>query len=347
MKQSKKLLLIGSTEKSVHIKNFYNLIKNYFDEILIIGDEEIDYCENKTINFSLKNPLSVYKNIKILKHIIANFKPTIIHVHQANTYAYFAVKANKKSTPLVLTTWGTDVLVLPHKSKLHRYIAKYGLKRANAITADANFMAKSINKLGIKTKVEIANFGIYYKNISIPEKENIIYSNRLHNDIYNISKIIDAFAIFVKKHTNWKLVIGANGNLTSKLQEQAKNILPKHSYKFIGFVNQEENKKQYLRSKIWASVPSSDGTAISLLEAMSYGCIPVLSDLPANNEWINNNQNGIINKNNLALAFEQASQLNLNQVQLINKEIILKRATKKVNREKFYSIYNHLLKIKN
>src|SRR5436190_4621945 len=35
-------------------------------------------------------------------------------------------------------------------------------------------------------------------------------------------------------------------------------------------------------SALFVSVPSSDGTSSSLLEALAAGCLPVLSDIPAN-----------------------------------------------------------------
>lgn len=343
MKSSKKLLLIGSTKGSVHIKNYYNLIKDYFDEILIVSNYSVDYCKCIKVDFSLKNPLTIYKSIKELKKIISEFNPSIIHVHQANSFGYITAKANKKKHPLILTTWGSDVLILPQKGFLYKHLAQYSVKKADYITADANFMIEAIKKLGANNEIMLANFGINYKEIEIPQKENIIYSNRLHNDLYNVDKIIESFAFFVKDNPSWKLIVGANGSNTEKLKEQAKNILPNNSYEFIGFVDEKENRRQYLRAKIWVSIPSSDGTAISLLEAMGYGCIPVLSDLPANKEWVNDMQNGCIVKESVLESIKSALTLSLKEVQEQNVQIVLNKATKKVNKIKFESLYNKIL----
>ena len=339
---TKKLLLIGSSTGSVHLKNYYNLIADYFDEILVVSGENINFCENKIIDFSLKNPFKVQKSINKLRKIIYEFSPSLIHVHQANTYGFITSRANKGKVTQILTTWGSDVLILPNKGFLYKHMVKYSLKKSDYITADANFMAESIAKFTAK-KVTIANFGIEYKSIEFPEKENVIYSNRLHNPLYRIEEIIKGFSEFVKTNPSWKLVIGANGSETTNLGKLAKTILPKDSYKFIGFVSQEENKKQYLHSKIWISNPISDGTAISLLEAMGYGCVPVVSDLPANNEWIINNKNGIIIKSSITNALNCAKNLPLETVQKENKKLIIEKATKKVNKTKFESIYSKIL----
>lgn len=342
-KKNKKLLLIGSTDGSVHIKNYYNLIKDYFDEILIVTEKEIDFASYKVLNFSLRNIKNIIKTIKELRLIIQEFNPSVIHVHQANTYGYITAKANENKFPLVLTTWGSDVLLLPKQGFLYKRIVKKALKGANYITADASFMIEAIKNMGVKTEVLLANFGIDYDNIEIPQKENIIYSNRLHNDLYNIDKIIEAFSEFVQDNPTWKIVVGANGNNTEKLKQLASNILPPNSYEFIGFVDKEENQKQYLKAKIWVSIPSSDGTAISLLEAMGYGCIPVLSDLPANNEWVKNKENGIIVKESLSKSLTQALSLSLEEVQQKNIELVLNKATKKSNKHKFESLYDKII----
>lgn len=340
----KKLLLIGGCENSVHVKNYYKLIESYFDEVLIVTNSEIDFCSYKQLDFQIKNPLKMLQNIKKLRQIMKDYSPSIIHVHQANSFAFISAKANKKRFPLVLTTWGSDVLILPSKGFLYKYIVGYSLKTADYLTADASFMEKPIRKFS-KKELRIANFGIDYEESELPEKKNYIYSNRLHKPLYRIDKIIEGFADFYSNNPDWKLIIGANGIETEKLALLAEKLLPKVAYQFIGFVNKEENVKRYLEAKIWLSNPESDGTAMSLLEAMSYGCIPVVSNLAANNEWINNNENGIVIQGSIAKSLEDAKHLSLKKVQQLNKVIIKTRATKKINKEKFISLYNKILNI--
>ena len=67
MKNHKKLILIGSSG-SVHLKNYYDLIKDFFDDILIVTNSEIDFCNFKVIDFGLA--ASVYEeNAKLPKNI--------------------------------------------------------------------------------------------------------------------------------------------------------------------------------------------------------------------------------------------------------------------------------------
>jgi len=338
-----KLLLIGPTIGSVHVENYYNLIKSNFSEVLIIGNRKVDYVNSHEVNFSLKNPIKLRKSIAKVRKIIADFKPTVIHVHQANSVAYIALKANQGKVPVVVTCWGSDVLLTPHKGLIYKKVAQYALSKANYLTVDADYMDEAIKKIGVKTKVINANFGIHYDGIEIPEKKQIIYSNRLHKPLYNIDKIILGFNEFYKENPNWKLVIGASGTETDKLKALAKETLPENSFEFIGFVSQEMNQDYYLKSQIYVSIPHSDGTAISLLEAMGYGCVPVVSNLEANKEWISSEENGVIVESSLAEGLKKAINMDLKSVQDSNIEIIKKKATKEVNREKFMSVYKELL----
>ena len=233
--KSKRLLLVGGTNGSIHIKNYFNLISAYFDDILIVSQDEINFHNHKTINFSIKNPLVFLWNILKMKRIIYKYKPSIIHVHQANSFSFLTTLANNNKVPIVITTWGSDVLLLPEKGRLYKYIVKYSLNRAKFITADAAYMKEKIIKMGIKNNVILANFGIDVETISDSSiKENIIYSNRLHEKLYNIDEIILSFSHFIKNHSSWKLIIGASGSETENLKALAEEKLPKDTFEFIG-----------------------------------------------------------------------------------------------------------------
>jgi len=343
--EPKKLMLIGSSRSDVHLKNYYNLIADYFDEILIVTGNEIDYAPFRIIDFGLKNPLSILNNIRKLSKLIDEFSPSVIHVHQANSYAFITSLANKKRIPQVLTTWGSDVLLLPKKNPFYKYIVRKSLKSSDRITADATYMGEEIAKLIGPVKVTIANFGIEHDKLKadLSLKENLIYSNRLHNDLYNIDQILIAFKEFQWNHPSWKLIIAGNGSNTEILKDYAIKELPENTYEFVGFVNAETNQSFYKRARIYVSIPSSDGTSISLLEAMAFGTIPVLSDLPANNEWVKNQENGIIVKTSLPYALNDALNLDQEKVANLNAEIIDRKASKKANKKIFESIYDDLL----
>lgn len=342
--KSKKLLLIGGSKGNVHLLNYYNLISKHFAEILVVSDFEFEACSSKLLQFEFKSPIALFRNVKALRKVIRTFQPDLIHVHQANAYGFVTALANQGKVPMALTTWGSDVLTLPHKSILHRWMVKYVLKSAEEITADAGYMAAAIQQLIGRKEVVIANFGVELSTANTSTaRANLIYSNRMHEPLYQIDQIILQAKTFLTENSGWVLQLAASGSQTTKLQELAQQNLPADSYAFLGFQAGEENQRNYLNAQIYISIPTTDGTSISLLEAMAYGCIPIVSDLPANREWIEHGKNGLITSGDLSKDLALAQTLDIKVVQGLNNEIIAQRATKTVNQSKFIALYDRIL----
>jgi glycosyltransferase involved in cell wall biosynthesis len=345
----KKLLLIGSN--SIHTFNYFQLIEDYFDKIVLITGVKNEFetttlIEKYVVPYSLKNSFNYFAAIKKYQTILKKEKPDIIHIQQISTYAFLLIKALKKSKlsiPVIVTAWGSDVLVTPKKGWLYKKMVQYVLNQGDEFTADAQFLADEMQKLTPKKlSIAIANFGINVENIPII-KDNVVYSNRLHKPLYRVDKIIIAFSKFVQQNSDWKLVVAAIGTETEKLKQLCKTLEIESKVEFIGWVDAKVNSQLYAKAKIWVSIPESDATSISLLEAMSLACVPVVSDLPANREWIDDNMNGIIVDNVDDPFFERFTKIDFEKAAQFNQKIIAQKGTKEVNRKIFIEIYQKLL----
>ena len=342
-------MIIGSN--SIHVYNYINLVKDYFDEIILITNKKREETSVKTIELDFHLKLSSrLKTVAKIKKLIQEYAPSIIHIHQVNSYAYYSLLAARKSlVPKILTAWGSDILLSPKNSFLLKKMVQFNLRHADFLTSDSEFMAEEIRSLLPRRKLDIliANFGIEIIEKDLL-KENIIYSNRLHKKLYQIESVINAFKLFLENSIDksWKLVIAATGEETNNLKSMVEHLNLKGNVEFVGWVDQEKNVEYYSKARLFVSIPESDATSISLLEAMAYGCIPVLSDLPANREWIDDGKNGIIVNSPSENIFERALKLNMSEVASINKRIIIEKGTKVANKKKFIQLYDHFLQQK-
>jgi glycosyltransferase involved in cell wall biosynthesis len=105
----------------------------------------------------------------------------------------------------------------------------------------------------------------------------------------------------------------------------------------------------YRRCALFVSVPESDGTSVSLLEAMAAGCLPILSDLPANREWVEDGRNGLLVDDlaNLgtallrAMEWWQSGRWERKDRQL-SENVVLERALLSNNISQFIALYQRV-----
>lgn len=351
----KKIILIGSN--SIHCKRYIAglVASKKFDIVIITNQIMIEFSELQQfeINFALR---SLQSKTKILA-IIKSFNPDIIHIHQANSYAWHSLRAIKKmnsSPKVILTAWGSDVLILPDKNKILNKIVKFNLLNADVITSDSLYMSAKIAELVAPQHkiIKTLNFGMQQlpAKQDLATKEKIILSCRLHKPLYQIEYIIKAFASLCNKQlidNEYVLVVAAAGELTAELKQLAESLQVSQRIKFTGMLSYAELTDYYRKSNIFVSIPTSDGTSSSLLESMAYGCVPVLSNLPANLEWVLNEINGFIVPDVLSLEGEllQAIQLVSNSVQYqqvydFNYDVIQRKADFNTNMTKFIELYD-------
>ncbi len=333
--KNKKLLIIGST--SIHTENFFQLIKEEFKEVQVISK----------LDFSLWSLSAQIRTPRTIRSIVKKFKPDIVHIHQVNSVAYYALRALLPlGIPNVLTAWGSDIYLTPKRNFILRTLVRWNLNHADSFTADSNDLAQAMQALIPERKIDIliANFGINLIPVQT-EKEKIFYSNRLHKKLYRVDFILRAFAKFKSKpnREEWKLIVGAVGEETNQLKALAAELNILSSTEFVGWLQQEDNARNYAKATYYISIPESDATSISVLEAMASGCIPILSNLPSNMEWVSHGKTGVIVENVQSDFISEAFEMNLSNASELNKQRIDRDGTKEANRKKFISLYEKLL----
>ena len=335
-----KILIVGS--KSIHASSFIDNLFIKEDNLFLLSEDLCDFLNvksEKKISFRSLNPYIIIRNYFKLKFFLKELNPEIIHIHQLNRFAFFVSRAaSKLKIPIVSTAWGSDVLVVPDKNIFYRFLILKTIERSTIVTADAKIMIDKMQLLvRSSSKYQLLQYGI--EMVDSIEKENIIFSNRLHRELYRIDIIIEYFSGFLILNPNWKLVIGGEGDLTEKLKKKVDELGIRDNVEFVGWLKSNENKKWYAKSRIYISIPSSDGTSVSVLEAMSAGCIPILSDIQVSHEWIQNNENGIIevfNDNPLLNALK----IDEKKSSIINKKLVFENASRDVCTKRFIELYN-------
>jgi L-malate glycosyltransferase len=294
-------LLFLADAKSYHTQRWVDYFVNSGHQCFLITlDRGLEtkaeefYIPSRILPNFLKYPLSLRR----VKEVASRIKPDLINAHFIPSYGL--IGARLKFHPLVISTWGSDVLISPQKSRLHKLRAEYILKKADLVTTDAYFTAEAIAELGVSLgKVLVSPMGIERVLLGSIEKIEkpylTIFSNRKLEPLYDVATFIKAIPL-VLTHTkaDVKFVILGEGSQKNRLIQLTKHLGLDNRVEFGGVVSREKLLQYYQDSDIYISTSKSDSTSVSLLEAMSFGSIPVVTDIPGNREWIEDSVNGFI-----------------------------------------------------
>jgi glycosyltransferase involved in cell wall biosynthesis len=281
--------------------------------------------------------LHKYFEINRLKKLINKINPDLIDAHYLTDYGILASKLNFH--PLVITCWGSDILVAQAKfGEKHVKEMEKALIKGDLIPVVSEHIKEELIKMGIKKNIMVNPFGVdvskfnpHGKKIgAMKEKycgKKIIVSTRNLEPIYDVECLIKAFSYVIKQNKDIILIIKfGGGSLEDTLKRLVNNLGMDKYIHFLGKIS-NERMPDYLRSAdIYVSTSLSDGTSVSLLEAMACGVFPIVTDIPGNRPWITHGKNGFL--------FEKGDYIKLSELILksINREDMIKNAAK-INQE--------------
>lgn len=344
-----------ANSKSSHTVKWVNYFVDLGHEVHVISHskDEIEGAVVHYIDYCIRN--FMFK-VREIHNLIRSINPDIIHAHQANTCGLYATSI--KGYKVIVSAWGSDILVTPNESFIMKKIVQYVLRKAYFITSDSEFMTKKIIELGgSKDKCYTFPMGVeelLLNHRHIYNKNNVnlnILSNRRLEKIYNIDIIIKGFKKAVDVNKNLRLNIAADGSEINSLKKLVKELDIIDKVNFIGKYNFNGLCLLLEENDIFISIPESDSTSVSLLEAMCCGLYPVVCDLPANREWVKDKDNGVIIeeisdetvKNALLWCYENRDKLE--QVSEKNINIIKEKALWKNNAKIVENLYNKILQL--
>jgi len=239
-----------------------------------------------------------------LTSLLRQIAPDILHAHYVPEYGFFAATAGLH--PLVVSAWGSDVLIDASASRLSRWITGYTLRRADLVTSNNEFMSGRLREMGVPAeKLATIVFGPDAFFLEGPESMNarqpeaghpptVISTRSLDSPLYNVDLILRAMALLRARIPTARLLVAGAGRLRPRLEALSQELGIKDRVHFLGWLDPAALRDAFAASEIYVSVPNSDGTSVATLSAMAAGCFPVVSDLPTQHEWIEDGVNGFL-----------------------------------------------------
>lgn len=245
--------------------------------------------------------VNVFAAARAFKQIVAEFQPDVIHAGPIQQTAFVTALAN--CGPLLSMSWGSDLLLEADQNLLWQLITRYTLKHSTLLAADCQTVVKKARLFGFTGPVavfpwgvDLAHFkpgpvGILRKQLGWEEKQ-VFLSNRTMESLYGVEIIAQAFAAASQKDDNLRLLLYGKGSLGSKIKAILKEAENAGKVHYGGFANLQELPEIYRSADVYLSASHSDGSSVSLMEALACGLPALVSDIPSNQEWIESGKQG-------------------------------------------------------
>jgi len=279
------------------------------------------------------------------------FAPHVVNAHFVPNYGLIASKLGRD--PWVLSTWGSDVMTDPDKSAFHMWRTRRVLASARYVTSDADVMTERLQRLGVPLDhILTFPYGVD-TDLFFPPTGPVaggprIVSNRKLEPVYGVSTVIDAFPGVHEAFPGAELTIAGDGSLHTELIHRAEGSLGARSITFVGAVDHARMPGLLRENDIYVSASRSDTTSVSLLEAMACGLLPVVTDIPANREWITHGENGVLvpvgQPMALALAIIEAwrDRALVERARRVNVERVRQRARWRDNMRSVHALFDSI-----
>lgn len=218
-----------------------------------------------------------------------------VHAHYLTSHgvlAWLAMRGLGVRGRLIGSAWGSDILVTPVRSALLRWVTGRVLRACALTTSDSQVMAGRMRALGAR-EVMVFPFGLEAMPDAPTHKiQHLFFANRGLEAIYAPQRVLQVFAAM--PWPDARLVVANDGSLAAALRAQAVALGVGDRVQFVGRLDADAQARWYASAQWYLSLPQSDSVAVSVLEAMAHGCLPLLSDLPANRELVRDGENGLI-----------------------------------------------------
>jgi glycosyltransferase involved in cell wall biosynthesis len=280
-----------------------------------------------------------------INRLIAQIKPDIVHAQFITKFGFHLMLNGFK--PSIMSAWGDDILILPKQSKIIHYLTKKAILSADLVYAVSHDIENHIIKdFGIpRERVKYLPFGVDTDVFAPPtirlyDKQTIdVYCNRGYFPVYDIPTLIRAFALAHSKNKQLRLVLKKYGPEEDNIRELVASLKLDDVITVGKNTPHNDIYKDYQTYDIFATTSVSDGTPVSLLEAMSAGLPCVATRVGGIPEWIRHDVNGkLVPPGNVPKLAIELSRL--------ARDPVLRHALGKAARETIISKGNHIVLMK-
>jgi glycosyltransferase involved in cell wall biosynthesis len=242
------------------------------------------------------------------KATIDRIKPDLVHAGPVQSVAYLPAQIGFH--PLLTMSWGFDLLEDARRNKDWEDRTSYVLNQSDWFTSDCQTTKNIAVNYGMpESRTTVFPWGVDL-NLFNPEqrgfmrhevgyeKDLVIVHTRSWEPRYGVDIALQGFWQALQTEPNLRLLMMGGGSQEGLVRQfVADKDLSDHVH-FCGYLQNETFSKYYQAADVYLSASHIDGSSVALMESMACGCPALVSDIPANLEWITDGEQGWVFKDN-------------------------------------------------
>jgi glycosyltransferase involved in cell wall biosynthesis len=235
--------------------------------------------------------------VRTLRKVVREIKPDVVHAGPVQTCAFIAALAGVH--PLVSMSWGSDLLKDAYANRWMGWITRYTLRRTDVLVGDCRAVRDTARAFGFDGDERCVLFpwGVDLARFRPGRADEIraragwqedfcVLSLRSWEPIYGVDVVVKAFARASQAEPRLRLFLLGGGSLAGMVQGLIEQYELRDRVQLVGQVSQNDLPRYYRAADLYVSASHSDGSSISLLEALASGLPALVSAIPGNREWI-------------------------------------------------------------
>ncbi len=230
------------------------------------------------------------------RRLTKEIKPDLVHAGPIQTCAFIAVLAGAR--PILTMSWGFDLMDDVHKNKWWEWVTHYVLRRTDFFTSDANVTKDKAVTYGMNPeKTIVFPWGVDLEHFKKKEERGkkegfVLFCNRAWETRYGVDVLARAFVKVARQREDVRLLLLSGGSQGVVIRRILQNGGVEEYVTFGGQISQTDLPRWYHMADLYISPSHVDGSSVSLMEALACGLPCLVSDIPANQEWVIEGENG-------------------------------------------------------
>lgn len=246
--------------------------------------------------------------VRELRHILRQVNPEVVHAGPLQTAAFIAALAG--SRPLVSMSWGSDLLKDAERSQIYRWITRWTLARSDVLVGDCKAVQQKAAAFGFpEAHAFIFSWGIDLRRFAPSngaqpadgadlrarlgwQDQFVVLSLRSWEPVYGIDVMLRGFARAAQEAPDLRLLLLGGGSLSGMVQQMIEEYGLRDRIYLGGQVTQSSLPDLYRAADLYVSASHSDGSSVSLMEALGSGLPVLVTGIPSNREWVTEGEQG-------------------------------------------------------